>query len=409
MSRSSISPFRGGAAHPLAGVTVLQIIPDLQPSAAARATIDIAAALNRIGANALVACQGGGMVSELQAMGGVFVPFPAHAKNPLGMALNMRRLAQLIKTERIDIVHARSRAPAWAAYGATRLTKTPFITSFQGVYAGGSAFYARYNSIMARGDAILADSGFAAGMIAKLYPATAAKIRIVHRSVDCKIFAPNAIAPARVQAVRREWRVAPDERVVFLPEGARASGEHKLLMETARILTAQGLTGTKFILAGEGPDGGARAKDIDRSIAKAGLQDQDFFVRRAGACADLPAALLAAAIVVAPSPRLEALPAIAIEAQAMGTPVIVADAGAASETVLAPPEIEASRRTGWRAPSGDARALAKAVIEILNLGATARDQLSLRARAHVETNFSIERACAATLDAYMAWQPSGEG
>ena len=197
------------AAHPLAGVTVLQIIPDLRPSAAGRATIDAAAALSRVGANALVASQGGRMVGELQAKGGIFTPFPAQTKNPFGMVLNARRLAQLIKGERVDLVHARSRAPAWVAYGATRLTKTPFVTSFQGSYIGGGALATRYNSIMARGDAVIVDSAFTASLVAKLYPAAKEKIRIIRGGVDCRLFAPKAVTPARVQALRRNWDAAP--------------------------------------------------------------------------------------------------------------------------------------------------------------------------------------------------------
>jgi glycosyltransferase involved in cell wall biosynthesis len=394
MSPASGSPFRDRAAHPLAGVTVLQIIPDLRPSAAARATIDIAAALSRVGATALVASQGGRMVSELQAKGGLFTPFPAQAKNPLGMAFNIRRLAQLIKSERVDLVHARSRAPAWVAFGATRLTKTPFVTSFQSSYAGGGALAARYNSIMARGDPIIADSAFTAALVAKLYPAAKDKIRIIRGGVDSRLFAPKAVAPARVQALRRNWGVAPDERVILLAAGRGAS--LKLLIEAVSLLAAQDLGVIKFILAGD--EHGGASKEIDAAIARAGLQD---IVRRGGG-ADRPAALLAASVVVALSTRSEPFVGLALEAQAMGTPVIVADAGAARETILAPPEVDPALRTGWIVPPGDAQALVNALLEALSLGAAAGDRLSLRARAHVETNFSIEQIWAQTLDAYLA-------
>ncbi|MEJ0094807.1 MAG: glycosyltransferase [Methylocella sp.] len=407
MSPASGAPFRDRAAHPLAGVTVLQIIPDLQPSSAARATIDMAAALSRIGATALVACQGGRMVSELQAKGGVFTPFPAKTKNPFAMVLNARRLAQLIKSERVDVVHARSRAPAWVAYGATRLTKTPFVTNFQGAYAGGGALAARYNSIMARGDAIIVDSAFAAAFVAKFYPATKEKIHIIRGGVDCRLFAPKAVAPARVQALRRAWGSAPDERVVFLAAGARASSGHKVLIEAVRLLTAQdaGLGGLKFILGSDEHGGLAFAKEIDAAIARVGLHD---VMRRGGLGADRPAALLAASVVVALSMRSESFAGLALEAQALGTPVIVADAGAARETILAPPDVDPSSRTGWAVPAGEAEALANALMDVLSLGAAAGDRFSLRARAHVEANFSIEQIWAQTLEVYLAARGGGQ-
>jgi glycosyltransferase involved in cell wall biosynthesis len=405
MSPASGSSFRDKVTHPLAGLAVLQIVPDLRPGAAARSTIEIAAALSRVGATALVASRGGRMVSELQAKGGVFIPFPADAKNPFGMVLNIRRLARLIKAETVDIVHARSRASAWVAFGATRLTKTPFVTSFHGAYAGGNALDARYNSVMARGDAIIADSLFAAGLIAKLYPTAEGKIRVIPRGVDCRIFAPKAVQPARVQVVRRAWSVAPDESIVLLAASLAAGNGHKVLVEAARLLLARGLTGTRFILAGDEHSGRLGA-EIDRAIAKAQLRD---IVRRVGPCADMPAALLAAAVVVAPLTRPEACSGIVVEAQAMGTPVIVADQGASAEAVLAPPEIDATLRTGWRVAMGDAAALAEALTAALSLGATARDQLFLRARAHAERDFSLEQVGLETLDAYRAALGADEG
>ena len=150
-------PFKNKAVHPLVGVTVLQIIPSLEVNPTARAVIEIAAALGTAGARALVACAGGRMEGELQAKGGVFVPFPSRTKNPLAMALNVRRLTRLIAAENADIVHVRSRALAWVAYGATRLTKTPFVTTFPSVYQGSNAIALRYNSVLARGDVVLAD------------------------------------------------------------------------------------------------------------------------------------------------------------------------------------------------------------------------------------------------------------
>jgi glycosyltransferase involved in cell wall biosynthesis len=344
------------------------------------------------------------MVSELQAKGGVFTPFPAQAKNPFSMALNARRLAQLIKSERVDLVHVRSRAPAWVAYGATRLTKTPFVTNFQESYATGGALIARYNSIMARGDAIIVDSAVTAALLAKLYPAAKEKLRIIRGGVDCRLFAPKAVPSARVQALRRAWGVAPDERVILLAAGERGSSGQKILIEAVGLLTAghsgtQNHAGLKFILISDERDDGPRAKGIDAAIAKVGLQD---VIRRGGIGANRPAALLAASAVVVLSRRSEISAGLALEAQAMGTSVIVADEGAARETILAPPEVAPFLRTGWAIPAGDARALAHVLLDVLSLGAAARDRLSLRARAHVEANFPIEQIWEQTLDAYLA-------
>ena len=139
------------------------------------------------------------------------------------------------------------------------------------------------------------------------------------------------------------------------------------------------------------------APDVEAHIARAGLAG---VVLTPGYCADMPAAYLAAAVAVAPSTTPEAFGRVAIEAQALGAPVIVSDIGAAVETVLAPPQVAAAEATGWRAPPGDAAALARAIREALELRPSERDALTARARRHVQTHFSVDRMCAATLDAY---------
>lgn len=399
MSPGAGSPFRDRASHPLAGVTVLQIVADLDSGAVAQAAIGTAAALSRAGAHALIASRGGALISELQARGGLFTPFPAHVRNPLGMALNIRRLAQLIEAERVDLVHARSRAAAWVAYGATRLARTPFVTSFRGSYAQGGPLALRYNSVMARGDAVIADSAFTAGIVARLFPAARNRLHIVVDGVDCRLFTPKAVAPARVQAVRRLWGAAQDERIVYVAPAGPTSAAAALI-EAIRRLSLEAdaealLGGTTFLVACEDA-GGAAARGIDAAIARAGLQQ---IMRTGAANPDRPAALLTAAVAVALPARPDGLAGLALEAQAMGAPLVVAATGAASETILAPPDVADSARTGWRT-SLDPEAVAAALRAALSLGATARERLSLRARAHVEARFSIEQTFAQTLAAY---------
>ena len=139
MSVATLAPFGRAGRVSLVGRTVLQIIPRLDAGGAERTTIDVAAALVRAGARALVASEGGRLASELQAVGGVLAPFPAASKNPVAMALNVPRLARLIAEEGVDLVHARSRAPAWVALGACRKAGRPFVTTYHGAYGGRSS------------------------------------------------------------------------------------------------------------------------------------------------------------------------------------------------------------------------------------------------------------------------------
>lgn len=382
--------------RPLAGRTILQIVPDLQSGGAERATIDIAEALHVAGARSLVASEGGRMVSELQAKGGVWLPFPAATKNPLSMALNSFRLARILREEAVDIVHARSRASAWVACYAARRAGVRFVTTFHSIYGGASAIKQRYNSVMAAGDLVIANSRFTASHIAELYPQATQRIVVVARGLDLRAFSPSAVEPARVERVRSSWGVARHERVVLLPARLSARKGHLVLIDAAKLLVAQGLSDVRFVFAGDAPNAAFRA-DLEAHVARAGLAG---IVRAPGYCADMPAAYLAAAVAVAPSTTPEAFGRVAIEAQAMGAPVVVSDLGAAVETVLAPPQVDAMEATGWRAPAGDAAALARAIREALELCPSAREGLTMRARLHVQTRFSVERMCGATLDAY---------
>jgi glycosyltransferase involved in cell wall biosynthesis len=399
MIAADLSPFGAGGRASLAGRTVLQIIPRLDSGGAERTTIDIAASLVAAGARALVASEGGRLVSELQAVGGLFSPFPAATKNPLAMALHVRRLVRLIRDERVDLVHARSRAPAWVALAAMRFAPRPFVTTFHGAYSGRSALKLSYNSVMARGDAVIANSHYTAEMIRRLYPFARERIAVIPRGADFSKFTPEAVDSSRVARLRRTWGAEPQQRIVLLAARLTSWKGQKILIEAARRLKESGLTGVRYVLAGDAQGRSAYVKELDALIDKAGLKG---LVIRVGHCADMPAAYLAASVVAVPSTEPEAFGRSAVEAQAMGAPVVVSDLGAVPETVLAPPQVPAEDRTGWRTPAGDSGALADALAHALSLGATAREALARRARAHVERRFSLEQMTRATLDVYLS-------
>ncbi|NEU12950.1 glycosyltransferase family 4 protein [Methylobacterium sp. BTF04] len=383
---------------PLAGTTILQIIPSLDAGGAERTTVDVAEALAALGARALVATEGGRLVGELQAKGGIWLPFPAASKNPLAMALNVGRLARLCRREGVQIIHARSRAPAWVALGAARRLKLPFVTTYHGSYSGRTGPKVLYNSVMARGDVVIANSHYTADLIRTLHAEQAGdRVRVIHRGTDLSAFTPGAVAPARVETLRRAWGVSPHERVVLL--AARLTGwkGQRVLIEAAALMRDRGVADIAIVLAGDPQGRTAYERELDALVAARGLQN---IVRRVGHCTDMPAAFRAASVVAVPSVEPEAFGRSAVEAQALGTPVVVSDLGAVPETVLAPPEVLPSQRTGWRVAPGDAGALADALTEALSLGASARDAMTRRGRVHVEAHFSLEGMVSDTLGVY---------
>ena len=330
--------------RPLAGRTVLQIIPELDAGGAERTTIDVADGLVSAGARALVASVGGRLVAELQARGGEWVPFPAATKNPLRMLANAFRLAALIRAEKVDLIHARSRAPAWSALLAARMTGRGFVTTYHGAYSGRFAPKILYNSVMARGDLVIANSHFTAELIQKMHPVAPEKLRVIHRGTELSAFTPDAVAPDRVERLRRAWMLAPEERVVLLPGRLTPWKGQAVLIRAAALLRDTGLRDLVFVLAGDPQGRDGYVAELDRQVAELGLGGA---VRRVGHVTDMPAALATASAVVVPSTAPEAFGRVAVEAQAIGVPVAVANLGAVPETVL-PRRERRRRRRGWR-------------------------------------------------------------
>lgn len=391
--------FRATGRKILPGRTILQIIPALDTGGAERTTIDVAAGLVEVGARAVVASEDGRLVAELQAKGGEWIHFPAATKNPLKLALNIQRLKRLCKDEGVALIHARSRAPAWTALRAARSLKLPFVTTYHGIYGGRAAPKLLYNSVMARGDAVIANSRYTAEVIAQLYPWARKRTAIIHRGTDLSLFTPSAVAPERVEKLRFAWSVEPGRRIVLL--AARLTGwkGQKFFIEAARLLLAEGLSDTSFVMAGDAQGRDGYVSELDGLIASHRIGKA---VKRVGHCADMPAAFLAAHAVAVASTEPEAFGRSAVEAQAMGAPVIVTDLGAVPETVLAPPDVPAGARTGWRVPPSDARALADGIAEALSLRASQRTAMQARARAHVEAHFSLGGMVDKTLAVYEA-------
>ena len=145
--------------------TILQIIPRLDTGGAELSTIEITQAVVRGGGRMIVLSEGGRLTDEISRAGGEWIAFPAATKNPASLLLNSRRIASLVRERGVDLLHARSRAPAWSALLAARRTRKPLVTTYHGAYGSTGRLKTQYNSVMARGDAVIANSRFTADLI----------------------------------------------------------------------------------------------------------------------------------------------------------------------------------------------------------------------------------------------------
>ena len=386
-------PYTSSAAsRPL---TVLQVIPELETGGAERTTVDIAAALHRAGHRPLVASAGGRMEGELAAAGGELIRLPLATKSPAGMTANAVRLARLIRALRIDLVHARSRAPAWSALLACRGTRTPFVTTYHGIYNERDRLKRFYNSVMVRGEAVIANSAYTGRILQERYRVPSDQIRVIYRGVDLGRFDPAAVSAKRRAALRIAWGVAEGERVVLnLARLTRWKGQSVLLEALARPLLRD--MNPVLVLAGDEQGRDGYRAELATQAEQLGLAGR---VRIVGHCADVPAAFALADAAVVASVEPEAFGRAAVEAQAMSVPVVATDLGAAAETVLTPPLTAPAERTGWLVPPRDPDALSRALAEALALDGEALSDLHRRARDHA-ARFSLERMTTATIGIY---------
>jgi glycosyltransferase involved in cell wall biosynthesis len=377
-------------------LTVLQVIPALDTGGAERATIDIAAALTARGDRALVASAGGRLEAELAAAGGILVRVPVGSKNPVAMLQNAQRLARLTRDEKIDVVHARSRAPAWVARLACRMTGAPFVTTYHGIYAEPNFAKRFYNSVMTAGDLVIANSEYTARLIRERYGTPPERIAVIHRGIDIARFDPAAVDASRRDTLRRAWGLAGNERVVL--QLARLTGwkGQRVLIEALALPALAGRSDVAVILAGDAQGRDAYRRELEALVETHGVAGR---VRIVGHCDDAPAAFALSDVAIVASIEAEAFGRTAIEAAAMGVPVVAAALGATEETVLAPPRVAADGRTGWLVPPGDAAALSHAIDAALALPPEARSALASRARRHAE-GFSTPAMQAATLALY---------
>ena len=320
-----------------ASPTILQIIPRLDTGGAELSAIEITEALVGVGARALVATEGGRMAGRIGAAGGEIVPFPAGTKNPVRMLANAAALGRLIRAEDVALVHARSRAPAWSALLATRRAGVPFVTTYHGAYGERGRLKRLYNSVMARADVVIANSGYTRDLVRSRYGTPAERIAVIHRGVDLERFDPAAIGAERVAALRARWGVPAEVPVIL--QAARLTGwkGQRVLIEAVGLLAREGGLGdAHVVLAGDaqGRDGYAAA--LKGQAAALGLAER---VHLAGHVDDIAAAYATAHVTVVASIEPEAFGRAAAEAEAMGSPVIATAIRAPPETILAPPAV----------------------------------------------------------------------
>ncbi len=368
---------------------ILQVVPALETGGAERTTVDVARAVVAAGGRAIVASRGGPMVAELLACGAEHADMAVHSKNPVVMGLNVERLARLIEREGVGLVHARSRAPAWSALAAARRANVPFVTTYHSRVHEKPRLKVFYNSVMVRGDAVIANSNYTAANIRRVHAPEDGRIFTVPRGIDIEAYA--AVTPSRIEALARRWGIGENPGTVFVHAArlTRWKGQ-TVAIEAARLLVARGMEDFALLIVGDAQGRDAYAGELEAAIAEAGLGAR---VRLVGHGEDMAAGYALSHAVLSPSIEPEPFGRTAVEAQAASRLVIVSDAGGQQETVI-------EGKTGFRVPPADAAALADAMAKAMAMGPEARAAMGAAGHENARTHYSVEAMCGATLEIY---------
>lgn len=366
---------------------ILQILPELKSGGVERGTIEIAKAGTQLGYEMLVASNGGHLVGQLENAHITHITLPLASKNPFVILGNIARIRKIIKKQHVNIVHARSRAPAWSAYFAARKSRCHFITTFHGTYSYGSKLKKLYNSVMTKGEIVIAISEFIKKHIIDDYGINPKKIKLVPRGVDLDQFTRDKVHKMRIINMAAHFRIELDVPIILLPARFARWKGHEFLIDALALIKDE-----KFvcIFAGYEKKHEAYHQELENKVKELNLFHK---IRMIGEVKDMPALYNLSDIVVSSSLKPEAFGRIAIEAQAMERLVVATNHGGSLETIK-------DRETGWLVNPGDVEALAKILKDLLHISPKNRKNITSRARKNIETNFSIDNMIYKTFMVY---------
>ena len=366
---------------------IMQLIPELSAGGAEQGCLDIAEALVKSEAHAIVVSNGGKRVYELERMGAEHISLPIHSKNPFQIYKNAGVLAQIIKDKKVDIVHARSRAPAWAAIKACKKTGAAFMTTCHAPYNFKGSMKRYYNSVMAKGERVVAISHFIADYLRTHYKINDEQIRVVPNGIKIEKFHPKMLGPHKMLTLMKEWRIPDDARIILLPGRLTRWKGHHILIEAMSHINESDVC---CVIIGDDQGRSAYRRELEELVERYNLGGR---VRVMNHCDDMPAAYMMSEVVVSASIEPEGFGRVPVEAQAMGCPVIATDHGGARETIF-------DGETGWLVEPDNAHALAEAIKNALALTPHQKAVMGTKAMANVARNFSRELMIDRTLDVY---------
>ena len=375
-------------------INVLQVIPKLGYGGAETGCYDIAHYLAEQDCGSFIATSGGDLLKFVKKNKVGIFKLPVHSKNPIIIILNTLFLSILIILKKINIVHARSRAPAWSCYFACLLTNTVFVTTFHGTYNFKNKFKKYYNSIMLRSKLTIAGSNFIFGHINENYNEylnKKKKLRVIFRGINVDYFSQKNISILKQEKLKREWDLKPDKFTILLPGRLTAwKGQGKLIEALNILVEDYNVTEFQAIFLGSDQGRKVYSKKLLSLVERYSLTKKIKFINH---CKEMPLAYSLADVVVSTSIEPEAFGRVAVESQSMGKPIIASNIGGSKETIL-------NKKSGFLYKHDDPRELAKSLNTVIQLSQEELKLIGNEGRKNVTKKFDVEIMCDSNLREY---------
>ena len=372
---------------------ILQIIPNMEIGGAERTVLEITSFLKDTEFSSLVLTSGGKLIGELEKENIEVIKLKIDKKNPYSVIKNFFLFIKIFREKKIDLIHVRSRAPAWSAIFAAKKIGIPVLTTWHGHVSNSSFIKKIYNSIMLKGDAVIANSAYTAERISKIYNIDLNKIDIISRGVNVESFERSKFSNTEISNMRKMWSVDDNKIIILFPARLTRWKGHLVTIEAINLLKKEKFFDhVIFLFAGEKAGAENYIKKLNSIITKFKLQENIKLVER---IENMPLAYLASDIVLSPSIEPEPFGRIPIETQAAGKTIIASDHGAVKDTIK-----NGNNFTGFKVKPNDPQALSIAIKQSITMDKKDLTKMHERAISNVKNNFSLENMCKKTLEVY---------
>ena len=368
---------------------ILQVIPTLNISGAEQGCFDVANYLTKNGFTSNVITSSGYRIDQLEKNGSIVSKIPVHSKNPVTIIFNIFRILKIVEKNNINIIHARSRAPAWSCYFVAKIARIKFITTFHGTYNFNNKIKKFYNSIMLRSDYVIAISEFIYNEIKTKYTYSKKNISIISRGINIKHFDPSNTDHKKVENFLKNLNIKKDSIKLVLPGRVSGWKGHKIAIEAMTYLRDK--SSKDFVLLLVGPADNLKLKNnLLRKINELKLEN---IVKFIGPSKEMDLVYSTADIVLSCSTDPEAFGRIPVEAQAMGKVIIASNHGGHTETII-------NGISGFLYPPLNPTELAKSIIKVISNEIYLDEQYKIKRRQIILDNFTDLNMCQKTLEVY---------